>query len=121
MEKFCTNCGKEINEGADVCLGCGKSLGSATPVTSDGSPAKSKIAGGILGIFFGYLGVHNFYLGYTGKAVAQLLLFILGIPLMILIIGFFMISAASLWGFIEGILILTGSINKDAKGNPLAN
>ena len=23
MSKFCSNCGKEINENADVCLGCG--------------------------------------------------------------------------------------------------
>ena len=23
MAKFCTNCGKEINEGADFCLNCG--------------------------------------------------------------------------------------------------
>jgi len=26
MEKFCSNCGKELHEGADVCLNCGKVL-----------------------------------------------------------------------------------------------
>ena len=39
--------------------------------------AKSKMAAGLLGIFLGSLGIHNFYLGYTGKAVAQLLITIL--------------------------------------------
>ncbi len=26
MEKYCSNCGAELNEGADVCLACGKIL-----------------------------------------------------------------------------------------------
>lgn len=39
-----------------------------------GYAQKSKIVAGLLGLFLGTLGVHNFYLGYTGKAVAQLLL-----------------------------------------------
>ena len=26
MAKFCSNCGKEINENADVCLNCGKQI-----------------------------------------------------------------------------------------------
>lgn len=26
--RFCSNCGKEVNENADVCLGCGKALNS---------------------------------------------------------------------------------------------
>lgn len=29
---------------------------------------KSKMAAGLLGIFLGGLGIHNFYLGYTGKS-----------------------------------------------------
>jgi TM2 domain-containing membrane protein YozV len=37
---------------------------------------KSRIAYILLGIFLGSLGIHNFYAGYTGKAVTQLLLFI---------------------------------------------
>ena len=76
----------------------------------NGQP-KSKIAAGILGILLGGLGVHNFYLGYTGKALAQLLLTVLTCGLLSPIIG--------IWGLIEGILILTGSINEDADGNEL--
>ena len=48
---------------------------AAAPV---GQSSKSKLAAGLLGIFLGGLGVHNFYLGNTGKAVAQLLLTLVG-------------------------------------------
>ena len=71
---------------------------------------KSKLAAGLLGIFLGSLGVHNFYLGYTGKAIAQLLI-------SLLTCGFGAV-ASGIWGLVEGILILTGSISKDAKGIP---
>lgn len=73
--------------------------------------AKSKIAAGLLGIFLGALGVHNFYLGFTGKAVAQLLISILSCGTLS--------WASAIWGLIEGILLLTGSMNVDADGNPL--
>ncbi len=76
-----------------------------------GPQPKSKIAAGVLGILLGAFGVHNFYLGYNGKAVAQLL-----ITLLTCGIG---AAISSIWGLIEGILILTGSITTDAKGVPL--
>ena len=69
---------------------------------------KSKIAAGLLGIFLGSIGVHNFYLGYTGKAVAQLLLSILSCGALAPI--------SAIWGLIEGILILAGEISVDGKG-----
>jgi TM2 domain-containing membrane protein YozV len=59
---------------------------------------KSKIVAGILGILLGSLGVHNFYLGFTGKAVAQLLITVLSAGMLSFISG--------LWGLIEGIMIL---------------
>ena len=74
---------------------------------------KSKVAAGILGILLGSLGVHNFYLGYTGKGVAQLLITLLTCG--------FGACVTSIWGLVEGILILTGSINVDGNGNPLGD
>ena len=74
MNKFCVNCGAELNEGQDVCLKCGHKVNNEK-VVNKGS--KSKIAAGLLGIFLGAFGVHNFYLGYTSKAVGQLLLTLL--------------------------------------------
>lgn len=36
--------------------------------------AKSKIGYIVLGLFLGTLGIHNFYAGYTGRGLAQLLI-----------------------------------------------
>lgn len=79
-----------------------------------GTEQKSKLVAGLLGIFLGCLGIHRFYLGYNGLAIVQLILGLLGI------VTCGITSAASgIWGLIEGILILTGSINRDAQGKPL--
>ena len=103
---YCANCGQPVAPGAAICTACGF---ATTPAANPN--AKSKLVAGLLGIFLGCFGVHNFYLGYTGKAVAQLLISVLSC---------FMLSfAAGIWGLIEGIMILVGNINKDAKGNPL--
>ena len=103
---------------------------------------KSKLIAGLLGIFLGSFGVHNFYLGYTEKGITQVILFfgsvILSIILWILagllsvvLIGFLLMPIAFLldfvpfgiwiWGFIEGIMILSGNVKTDAKGNPLTD
>lgn len=104
---YCANCGKEVSPGAAVCTTCGASI-SAVPA---GYTQKSKLAAGLLGIFLGSFGVHNFYLGYTGKAVAQLLIALLTCG--------FGATVTSIWGLIEGIMILVGSIKNDGKGVPL--
>lgn len=87
---FCPHCGRPVMEGQAICLNCGFSL---EPPKSD----KSKLAAGLLGLFLGGYGVHNFYLGNTKRAVIQLLLTI------------FTCGLAGIWGFVEGILILTGA------------
>ena len=81
---FCASCGKPLVPGAVVCTNCGV---STAPVPS--ADAKSKMTAGLLGIFLGFIGVHNFYLGYTGKAVAQLVLTIAAILLDCVGIGAF--------------------------------
>lgn len=78
-----------------------------------GYTQKSKVAAGILGILLGTFGVHNFYLGYTGKAVAQLLLSLLTC--------FMATPITFIWGLIEGIMILTGSIRTDGRNVPLSD
>ena len=71
---------------------------------------KSKVAAGILGILVGGLGIHRFYLGYVGIGILQIVVTILTC------------GAGSLWGFIEGILILCGTtITTDADGVPLSD
>ena len=72
-----------------------------------GVEQKSKLTAGLLGIFLGGLGIGRFYLGYTTLGVAQLL------------VSIFTAGLGGLWGFIDGILILTGSVKVDGNGYPL--
>ncbi len=72
--------------------------------------AKSRVVVGVLGILLGTFGVHNFYLGFTKKAVLQLVLSIITFGI------------AGIWGFIEGIIYLVSKEPKwsvDAAGQPL--
>jgi TM2 domain-containing membrane protein YozV len=68
----------------------------------------------LLGIFVGAFGVHRFYLGYNPIGIAQLVLGVLGF----VTCGITTLASA-VWGLVEGIMILTGKINKDATGQPL--
>lgn len=112
---YCHNCGSPIAHDAAVCLTCG------VPAKVNTVSSKSKIAAGLFGIFLGQFGVHNFYLGYTKKAVTQLVLTIVGYLLCCIFIGFFLVMATSIWGLVEGILILCGRIDVDANGDKLAD
>ena len=112
MAKFCTRCGNELEGDKKFCANCGNEVGNnETKAMPNSIIAKSKIAAGLLGICLGWLGVHNFYLGYNGKAVGQLLLTVLSCGVLS--------GISEIWGLIEGIMILTGSINRDADGNEL--
>ena len=71
-------------------------------------PPKSKGVAAILCFFFGFLGVHNFYLGYVGRGIVQL----------ILTLTFFGMFITGFWAFIEFIMILCGGI-RDPQGQPL--
>ena len=101
---FCPNCGQPTVPGAAVCTSCGIALNNTVEQKTS---EKSKMAAGLLGIFLGAWGIHNFYLGNTSRAVIQLVLTIVTC------------GVAGIWGFIEGILILCGNINTDANGNKL--
>ena len=116
---YCKDCGKEIEEGKEYCADCEAIRNTttatgaenvvnetATQTTQASGEQKSKLVAGLLGILVGSLGIHNFYLGYTGKAIAQLLMSVLSCG--------FLAIASQIWGIIEGIMILTGSIDKDA-------
>ena len=108
---FCQNCGAPLQAGAAVCINCGVPTNNI-PV---GVEQKSKIVAGLLAIFVGALGIHNFYLGNTTKGLIQVLVSIIG---GIITCGI-ATTAIGIWAFVEGILILVGSINTDARGIPL--
>lgn len=118
MAKFCTSCGAPVEEGQNNCTSCGAAIGgaqatqqAAQPNFQQAAPAgveqKSKLVAGLLQLFLGGFGVGRFYLGYAGIGVAQILVTI------------FTCGIGGIWPFIDGIMILTGSVKVDAKGIPL--
>ena len=121
LAAVCVYCGVPKGQGANFCAGCGSQLtpgntycmrcGAPANVIPPGVIQKSKTAAGLLAIFIGSFGVHNFYLGYTGKALAQLLMTVLSCGILAIV--------SSIWAIVEGVQILTGGIAVDAAGIPL--
>ena len=110
MAKYCTSCGSQIEETTKFCPNCGSPQKGDVYVNygnNSNTEAKSRIVAGLLAIFLGGWGIHNFYLGYTNKGIMQLVITILSCGI------------GAIWGFIEGILIFMGNINTDANGIPL--
>ena len=66
---------------------------------------KQRIVYVLLALFLGCLGIHNFYAGYTGKGVAQLLITIFTWWLIIPVFG------VAIWAIVEAIVVET-----DAQG-----
>lgn len=69
-----------------------------------GYQQKSRLAAALLGLMYGGLGIHNFYLGFTTRAIIQLVVFLVGLifTLGIVSIGIY------IWGVVEGIQLLIG-------------
>lgn len=100
--KYCSNCGKELKEGADVCLSCGKAIKEVKSMK--GISPKSRLVAFLLCTFLGTLGVHRFYVGKTGTGI-----------LWLFTLGLFGIGV-----LIDWILIITGDF-KDANELPIKN
>lgn len=122
MTKFCTNCGQEIDGRKNKCIFCGYVLRDNKNIHKQDKKSnneiendvvhKSRIVAGITAILFGYLGVHNLYLGYNSKGITQLLITLLSFGRLSFI--------SSIWGIIDAILLFTRKINVDGYGNPLS-
>lgn len=105
---FCKSCGAEMNCDDNFCRKCGASVNYSQKVyQAQPTGRRSKLIAGLLGIFVGGFGIHNFYLGKTGLAVTQI------------IVTMVTCGLGYIWGFIEGILILCDKICYDGDGNPL--
>lgn len=81
--------------------------GSGTQTPQVVKQAKSRGIYVILGLFFGLLGVHNFYAGYFGRGVAQLLI--------VAITGWFVVGlvVVAIWVIVE-LFVVTQDAAGDA-------
>lgn len=121
--KICTKCGQNLSNDENFCPVCGtpavsdaqqdaqqntqQNYNGGVKVPPPGYQAKSRLLAGLLGILLGGYGIHNFYLGFTTKAVIQIIVTVITCGI------------GAIWGFVEGIMILCRHINFDAYGVPL--
>lgn len=96
--RYCTTCGTRRDPAVQLCMNCGASLPDVY------AKRKSKVVAGLLAMFFGGFGVHSFYLGNFRKGLIQLALTLATLGL------------GHLWGFVEGVMILSDYIDRDAQG-----
>lgn len=108
MAKFCNICGTTIKDGEDKCYFCGTKIETEKKVhvekrSENENHGKSRIVAGLLAIFLGIFGAHDFYIGkvFTGtfKAFLALILPVWGLVILFVL------------GIIDGIGILSGRIN----------
>ena len=136
--QYCPCCGAPVRQPMqNVCLNCGVEMQGYGNTST-----KSKVAAGVLGLFLGCFGVHNFYLGYIKKGIIQLVISLSGyiayfatvigvavsqtsdnvsktlIVLALVALVYFCVSVigVGIWAFVESIMIFCGKIKKDGKG-----
>ena len=107
LMKFYNKGGVPALNNISLSLPAGRIVGLLGP-NGSGKTTLLKLIAGLLGIFLGGWGIHNFYLGFTKKAILQIVLS-------------FCFGIGAIWGFVEGIMILCGKITVDGKGMPLAD
>ena len=93
---YCSACGKQLHISATSCPGCGAT--QVPPSASD----KRILPAMLLCFFFGFLGVHRFYVGKIGTGILQLLTF----------------GGLGIWAFIDFIMIVVSAFT-DAEGNKI--
>ncbi|MBI2918564.1 MAG: TM2 domain-containing protein [Chloroflexi bacterium] len=109
-EIYCSSCGAIIKRRAEICMRCGvRVVGppAAPPAPATTFSDKSRLTAGILGILLGGIGVHRIYLGNIGIGILQI------------VVSIITLGIGSLWGFVEGIIIIAGGNWKDSRGMPL--
>ena len=96
----CGQCGREYGEGARFCTHCAAPVGENKVPQTRGK----RIALGIVAIFLGMFGVHNFLMGNRTKGMTQLLVSTVGGILSCGISSIVM----ELWAIIEAVQLISG-------------
>lgn len=105
---FCKQCGAEVLDTAVVCVKCGSATGKSL-VEIGAVSQKSRIAYVLLAIFLGGWGIHNFYAGYTTRAVIQLVMWFVSFLLLTIFIGVFGFIALWIWALVEACTVTVDS------------
>lgn len=85
---------------------------AALPPQAQTAP-KSKRVAALLFLFFGILGVGNFYLGQKKRGFTKLRLFVLGVLGYFIVIGIFVLAGLIIWSLTEFTMVLKGSDGYD--------
>ena len=115
--KFCHACGAPTDPLAEFCIKCGARLSKAQPtvIRDPNVSPKSRLVCTLLAFFLGTLGAHRFYLGKTGTAVTMLVLGIAGWVLTFVVVGVPIVIAVGIWALIDFILAVSGKM-RDKEG-----
>lgn len=105
---YCPECGRKVLNRAEVCEYCGTIVFSLYTKKS-----RFRFLAGILGVLLGFLGAHNFYLGYIKKGIFQLV-----VTVLLCVIGLGPLAGIIwAWALYESYKILRGDVRVDARGN----
>ena len=95
---FCSNCGKEIDDKAAICIHCGV----ATGINNKEEKGNDWTTTFLLCLLLGIIGAHRFYTGYKIIGAIQLMLIVIGWVLIVpAVVGI-------IWVLIDFISILAG-------------
>ncbi len=102
---FCAACGNPVVTTAQICPRCGSPIvrHGANPFGA-GAGQKSRMVYILLALFFGGLGIHNFYAGRNNIGIVQLILGLTFIGLLV----------TGIWAIIDAIAVST-----DGQGQPM--
>ncbi len=78
---------------------------------------KSNIVAGLLAIFLGIFGTHEFYLGNVGKGLVYLIITIISLAFSLFFIGIIFLTIIEIVVFIQGIVFLCSEERFNRKYN----
>lgn len=116
--KFCNACGATTTALTEICKKCGTRLVKAPAKYV--SP-KSRLVTTLLALPLGMFGLHRFYTGKIGTAVAMLILTILGVAtIWYCLFGLIFLIPVGVWTLVDFITAVSGN-EEDRQGKPIEN
>ena len=98
--QYCVECGAKISKQALSCPSCGRPTALKPAKTINRTSDDRYLVSLVLCFFFGYLGVHRFYLGHPVTGILQ----------------FITLGGCGIWTLIDFIILLSGGMT-DGDGN----